>query len=304
MAMIDRPAVSVVVPAYNVAWCIRRALDGVLAQSFRDFELIISDNGSTDGSVEMVGSEYPECKVVALEENQGIAGRNAGIRATDAKYVFCLDNDITFLTPDGTRRAVERMEQDESIAALSMLIAEEPNLEEFTHSHWWHPRPREEWQDKEFETSHFNEAAVMLRASCLERVGLYPAELFWACEEWDLALRIMDSGDKILYFPDTKVLHEEARGIINTQANARHHLITRNRFWIVLKYYPTLMALKYIVPRAVLWFGRSIIYRYFGYYSKGLFEFLRLVPSIMRTRKVISAQTVQRLKEIEGGWQK
>lgn len=304
------PTVSYVILNYNRRERLREALDSVRRQDWRDKEIIVADNGSTDGSVEMLKGDYPDCRVIALGENRGIAGRNAGIRAGRGDYVFCLDNDMTFLSPDVTRLAVERMERESTIAALSLFIAEplskwhghpahEPNLEEFTPTHWWHPRPRERWQFEEFVTSHFNEAAVLFRKKCLDQVGAYPEELFWACEEMDLALRLLDAGWDILYFPAARMLHNEPRGILNVQANPRHALITRNRFWIVLKRYPLPMALRYIVPRAVLWGCRSIRYGYTGSYLKGLLQFVWMVPRILRGREVIAPATVRRLREIE-----
>ncbi|UCD58334.1 MAG: glycosyltransferase family 2 protein [Candidatus Hydrogenedentota bacterium] len=291
--------VSYVVLNYNRAARLRSTLESIRQQDYPDKEIIVADNGSTDGSVEMVRQEFPEAVLVTLGRNLGIAGRNAGIRASTGDYVLCLDNDMTFLSLDVTRLAVERMEQQGEVAALSLFVAEPSNLEEFTPTHWWHPRPRHRWQYAEFPTSHFNEAAVLFRKECLDQVGAYPEELFWACEEMDLALRILDAGWDILYFPPAKMLHNEPRGILNVQANPRHALITRNRFWIVLKHYPLPMAVRYIVPRVVLWGCRSVRYGYTGDFLRGLLQFLAKVPRILRTRQVIGPATVRRLREIE-----
>ena len=87
--------------------------------------------------------------------------------------------------------------------------------------------------------------------------------------------------------------------IMNVKADPRHYLITRNRFWIVLKRYPLLLAAGYIVPRVFLWAGRAVRYGYFGNFSRGLCAFLRMVPGILRSREVVSAETIRRLREME-----
>jgi len=95
--------VSVVLPTFNRASVLSRAVDSVLAQTFADFELIIVDDGSTDNTVEYLHSiEDKRVRVVLLTENRGIGGaRNAGIAAARGKYIAFQDSDdewlVTFL---------------------------------------------------------------------------------------------------------------------------------------------------------------------------------------------------------------
>lgn len=89
--------VSVIVPAFNAAWCIRRAVDSVLAQSFRDFELIVVDDGSTDNTASILAG-YGDALRVVSKPNGGLSSaRNAGIAAAQGKYVAFLDADDWWL---------------------------------------------------------------------------------------------------------------------------------------------------------------------------------------------------------------
>lgn len=94
---VSAPSVSVIVPAYNAAWCIRKAIDSVIAQTFRDFELLVVDDGSTDCTAEIL-VEYGDAIRVIRQPNGGLArARNAGIHASRAEFVAFLDADDWWL---------------------------------------------------------------------------------------------------------------------------------------------------------------------------------------------------------------
>jgi len=91
------PTVSVVIPAYNAAWCVRKAIDSVLGQTFRDVEVVVVDDGSTDGTADTLAT-YGQSIRVLRQRNGGLSSaRNAGIRASQAEYVAFLDADDWWL---------------------------------------------------------------------------------------------------------------------------------------------------------------------------------------------------------------
>src|SRR5881296_3083907 len=89
-----RPEVSVVVVNLNRRELLARCLDSLRAQTFSEFEVVVVDNGSTDGSVEFLSSlNEPRPRVVSLPSNKGFAGGcNAGIRVAKGLYVATLNN--------------------------------------------------------------------------------------------------------------------------------------------------------------------------------------------------------------------
>lgn len=89
------PHFSVIIPLYNKAPYVRKTIESVLGQTFSDYELIIIDNGSTDGSSEIVaGFTDPRIRIVRLEENVGVSNaRNKGVELSTAPYVTFLDAD-------------------------------------------------------------------------------------------------------------------------------------------------------------------------------------------------------------------
>src|SRR6266705_2116650 len=94
---VSGPLVSVVMPAYNVAWCVARAVDSVLAQDFRARELIVVNDGSTD-ETRAVLRAYGDTITVIDQHNRGMsAARNAAIRKARGTYVAFLDADDWWL---------------------------------------------------------------------------------------------------------------------------------------------------------------------------------------------------------------
>lgn len=97
MAALQTPAVSVVMPAYNAAACIARAVDSVLAQSWTDRELLVVDDGSSDGTVAALAA-YGDRVHVLTQTNAGpAAARNLGLREARGRYVAFLDADDWWL---------------------------------------------------------------------------------------------------------------------------------------------------------------------------------------------------------------
>jgi glycosyltransferase involved in cell wall biosynthesis len=92
-----RPTVSVVIPAYNAGWCVRKAVDSVLAQDWRDFEVIVVNDGSTDDTATVL-AEYGHAIRVIDQPNGGMSNaRNAGIRAARGVFIAFLDADDWWL---------------------------------------------------------------------------------------------------------------------------------------------------------------------------------------------------------------
>ncbi len=87
------PRVSVIVPAYNAAAFVRRAVDSVLAQTFKDLELLVVDDGSTDGTVDQLTSYRDRLRLIRQRNAGPAAARNRGLQAVVGDYVAMLDAD-------------------------------------------------------------------------------------------------------------------------------------------------------------------------------------------------------------------
>jgi len=289
--------VSVVVLSHNRRELLRRALASVREQGVAGVQTVVVDNASKDGTPELVEHEFPEVDLVSLSVNEGIRGRNLGFAKARAPVVLSLDDDIELLRPDTLERVLGRFESDPKLGALTLKICSERDGDDYAEEHWWHPLPREAWQDREFETDHISEAAVAFRREALEGAGFYYEPLFWGGEEWDLCLGIMDLGYEIHYLPEP-VFHASPRGDLNLRADPRHALLVRNRCWIAFRRLPIPTALRFSAPRLGLWALRAARYGYLGAYLRGVFGLLRVLPQALSERRLISAQTRRRLRSL------
>jgi glycosyltransferase involved in cell wall biosynthesis len=111
------PKVSVVVPVWNGARTVARALASIFAQSHRDYEIVVVDDGSTDDTRAILAAHLDRIRLVS-QPNRGVsAARNAGVRASGSEYIAFLDDDDEWM-PDKLARCVPVLDQDPDCALV------------------------------------------------------------------------------------------------------------------------------------------------------------------------------------------
>lgn len=116
-------SVSVIIPNYNYAHYLREAIDGVVNQTYQDIEIIVVDDGSTDGSSEILKS-YGDRVVSIFQKNQGVsAARNNGVRSSHGQYVAFLDADDSWL-PEKVEREVEQFSLNSNLGLVHVGVRE------------------------------------------------------------------------------------------------------------------------------------------------------------------------------------
>lgn len=114
----ETPLVSVVMPAFNVAWCVRRAIDSVLTQTYLRHEIIVIDDGSTDDTASVLASYGDRIRVIS-QTNRGMsAARNRGIDAARGTLVAFLDADDYWLS-EKLARQVELLQRRPEVGFCS-----------------------------------------------------------------------------------------------------------------------------------------------------------------------------------------
>jgi glycosyltransferase involved in cell wall biosynthesis len=186
----SEPLVSVVMPAYNVDWCVGRAVDSVLAQDFRRRELIVINDGSTDGTRAVLDS-YGGAISVIDQHNRGMsAARNAGIRNSSGTYVAFLDADDWWL-PKKLSRQVQLMQNHPEIGFCSTTARVEDGDGRLLNL-WRCPNGSTEILPTLFAENASIAggcSAVMVRKELFDRVGLFD-ETLGGFEDPDLWMRL------------------------------------------------------------------------------------------------------------------
>jgi GT2 family glycosyltransferase len=181
-------AVSVIIPTFNRAHKIARAVASVLYQSFSDYEILVVDDGSGDATSEALAPFLPHIQSIAHSKNLGVSSaRNTGIRESHSPLIAFLDSDDYWLP--------------EKLAAQVSFFSKHPDAVACQTEERWirkglrvnpmkkHLKPSGEIFEPSLKLCVVSPSAVLLRRSLLEEVGVFDED-FPVCEDYDLWLRI------------------------------------------------------------------------------------------------------------------
>jgi glycosyltransferase involved in cell wall biosynthesis len=189
VSTIDRKnsLVSVIIPTFNRGWILKEAVDSVLAQDYKGFELIVVDDGSTDNTSEILASYGNDIRVL-FQENKGVsASRNRGIAETSGQFIAFLDSDDLWL-PQKLSTQVEFYNQmpDALICQTEEIWIRDGQR---VNPKKRHKKPSGMIFEPSLELCLVSPSAVMIRRVLFDRVGVFD-ETLPACEDYDLWLRI------------------------------------------------------------------------------------------------------------------
>lgn len=189
------PTVSIVFLVFNRREKLRVSLQQMLTAS--DYpadrlDVIVVDNGSTDGSVEMVRSEFPQVQLIERDENVGVSGWNDGFAAVRGDFALVLDDDC-YLPDDGLMRAVEAA-QERRADLVSFSVTDEAATHRFN-------------DDYNTGLLSFWGCAVLMRREVLQALGGYDPEIFVWANELEFMMRFFDRGFRHLHLPEVVAVH-------------------------------------------------------------------------------------------------
>ncbi len=263
------PWISVVIANWNGAPVLPRCLDALAAQTFRDFEVIIVDDASSDGAVDALKSRCPNTRVVKLKQNVGFAAaNNLGAHNARGRWLALLNNDA-FPHPDWLERLiVATIQQPEFAMFASRLVqAEQPDRLDGTGDVYhvsglaWR-RHHDGFvgqigQLVEEVFSPCGAAALYLREVFLQAGG-FDEDFFAYHEDVDLGFRLRLQGFRCLYVPDAIVAHQGSASYGKDSDFAIYHG-HRNLVWTYFKNMPTTLFWRYLPDHLTANFA-SLVY--------------------------------------------
>lgn len=245
---------TVVIPNYNGMKYIRDCLDSVkslLEQSC--FHIIVVDNGSKDGSLEVISKGYPEVELISLPENTGFCHAvNVGIGASVTPYVLLLNNDTKVL-PGFIKNLEEAMEESEKIFSVNslMLTMQDQNIVDnagirYCVLGWAYDRgkgkPASDFAEKK-EVFAACGGASLYRREVFEKIGLFDENHFAYLEDVDMGYRAKIFGYQNVYEPRAKVVHAGSGTSGSRYNEFKTRLSSANNAYLIGKNMPFLQVL-------------------------------------------------------------
>ncbi len=316
-----RPAISVIIPHWNGRHHLNVCLGALREQSWTDFETIMVDNGSTDGSQDMIRANFPEVQLIELGENRGFTGACiAGYEAARGEIVVLLNNDTeadpTWLA---AIQAAFDAHTDVGIVASKLLLFDQRNRFHAAGDYVrvdGLPGNRGVWQndqgqfDREETVFSACGAAAAYRRTMLLETGFLDDSFYFSCEDVDLGWRANLAGWRVLYVPQAVVYHKlKASG---GGGETSSYYDGRNTLWLIWKNYPgsllrqngwSILKAQLAISRDALraWRGAAARARLRGQLA-GLLGLPRMWPArqqIQRNRRLDDDSLTARLTRVD-----
>lgn len=279
--MSDQPLVTVNILSFNRKDELRNTLTKVYEQDYKNIEVIVVDNASSDGSAEMVKSEFPSVQLIQMEKNIGIAGWNEGFKAAKGEYVLVLDDDSY---PDNNTlyNGIQVLNENNDAGIISFNVYN--LLYKFSETQFFDYNP-----------FSFNGCGALIKREVLLKVGHYNELFFIYLNELEYTARSYNQGFKTIYFEKSLVYHNQS--LKSRDNNFGNPFTSEYRFkhyflgmFIFLYQYFDLRYLWFYLSK---WFINRIIiclkYSYYSAFFSALFEIIRTYPKLNR-KNLLSKQ--------------
>lgn len=237
-----------VVVNWNRSGLLRACLESLQRQTLPNFEIVVVDNGSTDGSAAMVAAAFPGVRLITNAQNRGFcAANNQGIACARGRYIALLNNDA-----EADPRWLEELLRgfdaggDVGMTASKILVWESRTTIDKA-GHLIYPDGQNRGRgtgetdhgqyDRLEETAWPDGCAGMYRKDMLDQIGGFEEDFFAYADDAELGLRARIAGWRCIYVPTAVVFHHHGSTLGRFSAE-RMVLIERNRVWLAAKLFP------------------------------------------------------------------
>jgi len=269
------PQMSIVLVCWNnkayLEPCLQSLYDGGLSSSF---EVVVVDNGSTDGSQEMLQEKFPQVQIIQNESNVGLSrASNQGILSTHGKYVLLLNND-TLVNGSALNAFAKLLDNTPNAGAVGGKLLNEDGsfqagyanfstlLEEFLMATGLGDKfldgfPSHKNSENERIVGWLSSACLLLRRKALDQIGLLDENYFIYGDEADLQYRLNKDGWKVYYLPSATTIHFGGRSMNRWK---RRKMVYRGKMLFYKKNYSALKSWSLRIMFAILSMLKSIIW--------------------------------------------
>jgi len=313
------PRVSVIVVNYNRRELLRACLLGLAAQTYTDLEVIVVDNGSTDGSPEQIARAFPQIRLIALERNTGFCeGNNRGIAVARGEFIALLNNDAV-PEPRWLEELIRAADAHPECGffASRVLRQDHPDLldsagDGLTLAGTTYRRGHLQLAARYVRAEEIfgaSGAAAFYRRALLDAIGVFDEDFFAVYEDADLSLRAQLAGHKCRYVP-TATVHHKGAGTIGRFTEFYVYQTQRNVEYFFLKNLPAQLIFL-LFPFHLLYNSLGLIFftliaRRGATFLRAKRDALRNTRQILAKRRIVQAQrrvpVTRLLALLEFGW--
>lgn len=281
------PLVSVCILSWNRKREVMKTIKRVRESTYKNLEIIIVDNASTDGTAEEVIQNFPEVIVLKSPKNIGIAAWNWAFANARGEFILTLDDD-SHPTKEAVEQIVSELEKKPKLGIVACNIFDYKNK----HSTFKY-LPKDQRQPLDW--PEFVGCGAAIRKNVLQKVGYFSDRLFIYGHELDFALRVIEAGYEVRLYPNIIVYHR----ISPTQRFSSRSVFyrTRNFLFTAWKYFPLGAALSItfavLIENGILSLKSKNLIVYF----RGVLFGLLGLPWILKERKVVSRETIKKVRK-------
>lgn len=260
--------ISVIVPCFNQELYIKECLESVLAQTFKDYEIIVINDGSTDNSLAVIQeyqNNYPDKIKVINQENQGVViARNKAIEQASGEYIFPLDGDDK-ITPDCLEKLYEAMLNNKGDIITCRVQYFDKKTEEMIL-----PQPNKQNMNKD----NCLVNAALLRKIDFIKAGGYDQKFGIALEDYDLWCNLLYRHNKKIYRVDEILFFYRMKDYAESR-NFQHRSEHEKLVELIYKKYPAMTYYKYLY---------KFFHFFIGYKIKGEKKYIKILGISFRIK--------------------
>jgi len=271
------PKVTIIILNWNGMEDTIECLESLKNITYPNYETLVVDNGSTDGSVECIRERYPDIEILENKDNLGFAeGNNVALRLLGdrgTKYCLLLNND-TVVDPYFLSELVDIIENDKKIGIVGPTVYYYDDVERIQSAGGkvcWNKgtAPHHTNNNEIKDVDYIMGCALLAKCELIGNIGYLNANYFAYWEEVDWCVRARKAGYRIVHVPASKIWHKGGASTKKTNGFYEYHM-TRNMFWFMKQH---------AIPKQYILFQIYFFGFYFWYYSAVLIFYMKNIQA-------------------------
>lgn len=277
--MNENPLVTVNILSFNRKDELRNTLTKVFEQDYKNIEVIVVDNASSDGSSEMVKNEFPAVQLIKIQKNIGIAGWNEGFKVAKGEYVLVLDDD-SYPEKIALVKVVNILSENIKVGIVALNIFD---------------KSRNIYETKDFipPFKDFIGCGALIRGECVDKIGGFDSRFFIYAHETDFSIRVLNAGYLIDYCKDAMVFHRNLIDPNLKPAFSNYRYLNQSLSYVkLMKKYLPWHKVNFILFKFLI--NRFLVALYYNLFS----EFYSLLILILKNTKNENKDRLKIKKEV------